>query len=485
VPRSAWYDRRHSARYRAIEFLSLLTRGRIKGPFYYGSVAYHREHDPEEWRKARPKRSEHVVTWALWTVEAYTPDNINALLQRLDDLRPVSESVGNRRPGDWLRATRAKPGSSFNLPFRPKGAKSLVPSGFSLPIPPFAKHSAATIISATPSLTFLASFHLLRDDERMRLDAVAHTDHPTKITALGRGVAISTPDLEMRRLVDEQRAAWVRSATDWQREHFGGLFCASGDTIPTCEFSTIVGARPFAKRPKGESSNLLECLGLIWSPLVFDSQSAKDEPQLCFCPWVRSTKTAHYSIVTMPADAFTALDAEAWGGDDEGRIFRLDERIRRTFAAWSALRVVGHFTDQIARARDQAAAVVGSRNAAQALSRVRRDSAQCFDAATVARELEEHAKLISMERLPLRLRDLQSKPSRTFSDVLERTLTERSKRLVADVAELNSNLHAQANLLSAHANLKLQPWIIVLAIASAVAGIISALEPARKAIWGP
>jgi hypothetical protein len=68
---------------------------------------------------------------------------------------------------------------------------------------------------------------------------------------------------------------------------------------------------------------------------------------------------------------------------------------------------------------------------------------------------------------------------------LQEALVQKANRLVNDVADLNDILNAQGSLLSAYANLRLQPWIIFIAIASAVVGAIGAFPTVRDFYnWG-
>ena len=124
----------------------------------------------------------------------------------------------------------------------------------------------------------------------------------------------------------------------------------------------------------------------------------------------------------------------------------------------------------------------------KALARLRTDSARCIDAATIARELLDilgdrwhgfHDMAFVERAESPRARRSPTGPH-SLREVTRARFTADAKSLLANVQELNAGLNAQANLLSAHDNLRLQPWIILLALVSMAAGIVAAVPSAKE-----
>lgn len=476
-----WYRRRKSIRFKIAAHLSRLTNGHVKSPGYYRSLEFQRKHDAEDFERYRISPNEHVRTWCLWTVEFYTPDNIGKLRAALDRLKPAGMEYEERGPGQWLRQNRGRTGNSMELYFVPKGRPGLG-IGHYCPLPDFAEGAHGTIENATPSLTMLTMHFLLKDSERDCLEIELHRDHPSKITQKPKGVlSISGVSDEQRRVVEDKRLDWISQATSWHRENFPGLFSGNGELVSSCVFDVVDGAEPLG----AERTNLLEALDLVRPYEVFENRTRDGQSLLKLSRGAGRERLGGLRLLSINRERLSEFEALGYGSDDDGRVAHLDAMFRRTYT-WIALpRVLDFYERRAVQARDGAAALVGSRNASRALERVRADTAQSIDAAVIARELHGAAKTGWLPRCEM---DFILRPMFANDQALPlaQTIRERvahqAAGLLADVEALNESLTVQANLLSAHANLKLQPLIIALAAVSMIASVIAAFSTVRDMV---
>jgi len=456
--------------------LSRWTRGRVKSPAYHSSLQFHREHDAKHLEKYRISPDEHVQTWCLWTLEFFTPDNIAMLRCALERLKPAGLEYDESGPADWLKQERGRQGSSMELYLVPKGGLAWGP-GHYCALPSFAKAARGTIANITPSLTTLTMSFRLKETERDWLDDELHRDHPSRIFQRPNGVvSISNVWSQQRAITKERRQKWKHEATEWHRKHFPGLLSANGEAVSCCLLDVIDGAEPFFS----ETSNLLGALDLARSTAIYEYRT-KDGQVLATMS--RSTNTDgadDLHLVSMTSNQLQSYEAADYGSDNSGRISRFDSMFRRGFTSIALHRVLDFYNRKVVLARDNAAAIVGSRSATKALARVRTDTAQCIDAAVIARELRHAAKTgwIPSDLLPFSYKPFfPIEKARPLAKSIHERIARQSSELLADVEALNESLSVQADLLSAHANLKLQPWIIGLAVVSMVAGVLAAIGP--------
>lgn len=484
-----WFERPHSLRHRLTSWLSRRTS--IRPPHYYSALRYNTERDPERQAACRISDSYHVRVPVLWAAEFYTPDTIGRLYDALARLEGLGASASRESLDAWLRTTRAWPGSTHNLSLTPPGGKRLFDDGYRCPSPSFASHVGATILCVTPSLTMLVTRFELRDAERNWLDTQLHKDHPTRITAL-RGGAVETSDSqsEQRRLVSEKREAWLEETTGWYRRYFPGLLTTGGERVAMCAFTTVEGVEPFTREE--ERNPLVTALGFDWSHMLFEGSNGSDRKAFLLDYGGTFHGPAEMIHLAASEDKYLALDAQHYGGD-QPQLFVLDEIFRPTFAAQALWRALQYYARRAAAARDDAATIIGRGSAAKALAKLRADSARCIDAATIARELLEILgdRWPSFHEMDFVERNENPRSRRhaggphSLKEITRARFTADAQSLLANVEELNSSLNAQANLLSAHANLKLQPWIILLGVLSFFAGAVAAIEPTARALDFP
>lgn len=457
--------------------LSWLSRRKIRSPRARAEDELHRMGDVEDNAQGRAAADQQFRTWGVWAVEAYTPSNFSNLCAGLERIQ--SGSFGPEgHPAAWLRRQRSYPGSRYNLQFSPLGRKFPFRT-FEVELPSFASAVSGTVWCATPSLTLLTLSFDLNDEQKSRLDNILHAYFPTRVTPIGgSGAWISDPDLERRRNVNLARAEWAAEAKRWINERFPGLFSRDSAELPTFEFTEAQGLEPFGS---GESNprDILVHTALNWTwhaPFVSDGQLTG----LHFVPFSYvDDESAWHSLLAMSREAFEALDGSHWGTT----FSYLEHTVRPMVGQWAIHRVLDHFRAKICTARDTLADVVAERSAVRSLSRVRTYTVECADAATVARDIESciSDNSLRMEGPQMRLTDeAEVEADLRMASILRNHLTERASALLRDVNEINANLHAQAALLSAHSNLRLQPWIILLAIVSTAVGLIAAIPPAKE-----
>jgi hypothetical protein len=483
--KSPWYKSSKSIRYKLAFRLATITRGRIKSPHYREQVEYYYKRDIEHIDKSRAADGEHVVTWGLWAAEAYTPANISSLMRGLETLGGEST---RENPADWLRRQRNNPGGSNNLFFANPGSRFL-PSGFEIEMPKFAEAAGATISTVTSSLTVFTLHFILKNEEQRRIDDILHSDYLTRLSRFGaHGMQIHAPDSERHRFIGEVRLEWARAATAWFEKHFPGLLAQSPNGVPTCELAVLENLSPFPPdTAKFENYQTLMALGMQHSSLIFDSVHTEVKPLFApsngqFRPVMR------HSIVAITKASFEKQDVESWGGGETRYLQKFDNTFREVFTNWILTYVLQHYETNMAATRDVLATVIGGRNSIRAVARLRRDTADGADAATVARDIKNTIiKYLLFSERNIFVRRLSSHETKVspFTESLGQSLVAQATYIVSNVAELNDILNAQAGLLSAYANLRLQPWIIFLAVVSAIAGGIGAIPPARDLIsWG-
>ncbi len=481
-----WFSRRRSIRYRAVDVLSRWSDGRIRSPHYRGTEAFYRSKDAEENLESRLTEGQRIDTPGLWATEAYTPASAAILLRSLNKLTRNYNGLGDRDPADWVRRQRHRPGSSYHL-YLVRPGKGRIPSTFEVELPAFAAAATATIWSATASLTMITVAFELNDHARGRINDILARDQPTRLERSGkRGMSIFTPELERRRLVGDVRSKWIAETSTWFQSNFPGLFSSSGVDVPTCELSVVTGIRPFPDwnddRGSRRDQEILHALRASHANVFVPSDEA--DPGIFYAPFPDSDeRRSRHAIVAMTRDGYDGIEADGWGDDEASRFWAFDQSFRTVVAQWHIARVLGLFNDRVASVRDRFAELIGGSKAASALAKVRRDTADCADAATIAREVErgvDDASLAIYGAGFVLRADSADGDRRTAVTALREALRFSSRRLAVDLTELNSSLHAQAALLSAHANLRLQPAIIFLAVVSTIAGGIAAIEPVEK-----
>jgi len=492
----AWFDDPSTLHYRAALRLSRLTNGRFRSPHFRSLERLHRERDAAENEECRPAPEQRLRTWVLWATEAYTPAHAQRLLTALEAFGPVPPGA-DRDPAEWIRKQRGRPGSRLYMYFqRPDaGFRSL---GFDTELPNFAERCFGTLWSATPSLTMLTMSFFLSDDERGRIEAVLRAEHPTRLEPHGgTSIGIHSPELERRRLIAETRASWRAQAASWFERNAPGLLTTTAEGLATCEFTVLNGLSPYRVANRGESDRrdlrLQSALAMrpssVFVPRDEERPEESDEgdgrgtffaPVASHDPGLR-----RHSSVVMDEGNFRADDNPFWGEGEGRHAHRFDASFRDVPAQWAVRHVIDHFSDRTLATRDELAMLVGRTRVGAALARVRRDTAECADAATVARDIHRGAAdgSLGLDDRGFTLRRMRlSDEERRMGRVLRDTLKELGSELGQDVADLNATLHAQASLLSAHANLRLQPWIVLLAIVSAIAGLVAAIEPMRALV---
>ena len=487
-----WYNDPATLRHRTITHLARLTGGRIRSPHHRSVQRFHRERDVLENEECRPSSDQRIRTWVLWATEAYTPAHVQRLLAALAALRPTQ--IGDDRdPEEWIRRQRGRPGSRLYMHFQRSGSSSR-PLGFDTKMPDFADYCLGTLWSATPSLTMLTMTFFLAEQERGRFEALLRADHPTRLEPHGASsIGIHSPELERRRVIAETRADWRRQATGWFARSAPGLLNGTPGGFSTCELTVLHGLTPHPA-PRCEPSDrrdarLLTALDLRAS-IVFAPGSAELSEAgetggrgPFFAPYPsHDHSSARHASVSIEEHDFHAADASFWGDGESRHAHRFEEAFRDVPAQFAVNHVVDHFGDRVLASRDALATLVGRTRAGAALGRIRRDTAECADAATVARDIRAAAADGSLIRsdagLVLR-RNHSSDERPRLGASLRENLERTAGDLTRDVADLSSTLHAQASLLSAYANLRLQPWIVLLAILSMLAGLAAAIEPVR------
>lgn len=484
MPRS-WFERPETVRYRVVRWLASATNGWVPSPEFSASRIFYAARDAQENEDCRPKPGQIVDTFAVWATEAYTPDSAGKLIRGLERLQVGQRGLGARDAAQWVSRQRHRPGSTFELYLTNAGRRASL--GFSVELPGFAASATGTIRSITPSLTLVTIRFDLTDSERSRLIDILNADHPTRIERRGPNVlGIFSPDLERRRLISEARADWAAQATAWFADRLPGLFSASGTDLPTCELSIMTNLVPFPRRDCEDGdrrdSSTLSALLMDYAD-VFESDGC-DRDTMRFVPHPDfSEASERHSIVAMTSESFAATAREGATEDAAGMVHDLDRRLRPVVAQWSIAQVLEHYDNQVRSARDGFSEVVGGSSATGALARVRRDTASCADAETVARDILDGLsdRTIRPTGCGLRLRPrVSGEASEEMAAILAERLESHARSLLVDVGALDRMLHAQASLLSAHANLRLQPWIILLAVVSMIAGVIAAVEPVGK-----
>lgn len=222
--------------------------------------------------------------------------------------------------------------------------------------------------------------------------------------------------------------------------------------------------------------------------LLFDANHAEIRP--VFSPLSsRDRRLERHSIVAIAKESFEKQNSDIWGDREDRFLYEFDDSFRSIFTQWTVIHALDHYSANTATTRDLLSKVIGGRSSIRAVARLHRDTAEGADAATVAREIvgniSDYLLWAGRNNFYERPYSRDETKAQTFTAFLRETLLARANQLVSDVTELNSILNAQASLLSAYANLRLQPWIIFLAIISAIAGGIGAIPPARELYnWG-
>lgn len=481
-----WFHRRRSIRYRIVDALSRWSNGRMRSPQYRSTEAFYRGKDARENAESRLQEGQRVVTPGLWATEVYTPASAAILLRSLEKLTRSYDGLGDRDPADWVRRQRRRPGSSYYL-YLVKPGKRHVKSSFEVELPGFASAATATVWSATASLTMITVAFELNDHARDRIEDILTKDQPTRLERSGnRGISIFTPDLERRRLVGDVRSEWIAEAGTWFGSNFPGLFSSSGVDVPTCELSVLTGIQPFPHwdDDRGGPRDHETRHALRVSHAEVFVPGGETDPGTFFAPFPENDeRRTRHAIVAMTREGYEGVEADGWGDDDASRFWAFDRSFRAVVAQWHITHVLALFDDRVASVRDRFADLIGGSKASAALARVRRDTADCADAGTIAREVERGVDdaSLALHGAGFLLRpEREDGDRRTAVSALREALRFSSRRLAVDLAELNSALHAQAALLSAHANLRLQPAIILLALVSTIAGGIAAIEPMQK-----
>ena len=275
--------------------------------------------------------------------------------------------------------------------------------------------------------------------------------------------------------------------SEWLRAIIGIRILANdGIGVAACELTVADGIVPFPMR--GDTARGNRILDpLCWRTTDPFVPIGRPDEGLYFAPYASiGEPNPRHALVAMISDAFRAQDADGWGTDESSFLYALDGSFRHITAQWAIPHVIDHYRKRIAATRDALLQVVGTGAATRALARVRHDTVKCADATVVARDVVEGIadRSLTIYDAGLALRPwregVEPRPMRA---VLSETLSRGAEALAREVSDLNETLHAQAALLSAHANLRLQPLIIALALISALVGGVAA-EPVVREMLG-
>ena len=467
----AWYSRRGSFRYRLQHLLFRLSKGLIKSPMYYRSLAFHAKRDSEGDRERPIPDAEHVRVYGIWTTEFFTPDNVHNLSRQLERLEASQPTIPGRSLAEFLENQRANPGSSLELYLFPPGEKRLpFSSGHQCELPRFASSAQGTVTMLTPSLTALVTYFKLREGERSRIEEAVHRTYQTRVTPWGTGVTASSPSLERRAHINRIRGEWRAEATKWHRKNFRGLLSNNGEEPEMCELAVLEGVSE-------GSREMMDALALSFSYSKFAGPAGDASKPIRYFPYLGGDDLQSHSVMALDSAQLPHIDTSGYQAGETGAAHYVDSQFRATFCVWALLRVFRFYQRRLAKTRDGAANVIGNARASKALAKVRADFAVCVDAASIGRELLEIDSTFARYQSDIDLEPESSdwpQSSQTLVEVIQEELPRQAQGLLRNVEDLNSALQSQANLLSAHANLRLQPWIILLALLSLIVGAIAA-----------
>lgn len=474
--------------YRVWERVGLLTRNRIWRPFALQAFKHHRSQDAERNAELVPGPDQHVEVEGLWAVEFFMPSQIGGVLRQMR-LRGWASELSERGGRDlvgWLNEMRRTGGQgSHSALFMRSQDRSFTTSAHEAALPSFAAHADAEFFSLTPSISGVCVFFVLKPEYRDVLERSLRRTYATKIEPKGRAITSITPRFARQRAVTLQRRAWRAEIGRWLRGHTPGLLSQRIDDadLVTCELMVTSNVPVFEDPPIGTTRPVItSLLGAAFASLTFDDASS---PKAIFAanPCHDAGLEGHSILAIEKAVLEQTVHQLNHGAGEFRFVEGVDEAFRRTLRAWSLVQVERLYQRLVNTARDQAAHLVSSPRSLQLLARLRTMTAQLSEATLFSREIEDliaDGEFNIIEGYDLRRRRWRPSDQTPSVQQFTRALLERSlPRLRQAHDDLQTNLATQANLASAHANLRLQ---VIVGLVAGVGLLLAAISGGEAAI---
>lgn len=482
--RSNWARHWRSRARRVHDWVGRISGDRIQRPIARELLKHQRPRDAEENAALTPDPSSHVEMLGIWAFEAFTPSNIDRVL---DQMRKRGWANTFKRGSErdlvsWLRSLRAagQIATHFAHFTRPEDRTSFT-IGHDADLPPFAESAAARIVGVTPSISGIEVFFFTKAEHRRDIEGVLRKSHASSVRSEGRSAVTINPELARRQAVERLRREWRRDIARWMRRYVPGVFSEDGGVhMPTCELLIGENLPLFVDRSQGEPTNpIANAIDAAFSSWLFEEEG---EGGMVFAtnPCRHEALDAH-TILACPKGVFEGSVHQLNRRAGEMRhILGADEQFRDTFLKWSLLELAQTYGQRINLVRDQAARLFRAIYPLGALKRLQKLAMTLGDSALVARELNALAQsgfFHSYEGYDFYLRRWRPNEERSTLIVNCRAQLEaRTTALAEATRELDGFLEALGALTSARANLGLQLVVFIFTLVSLLFGAVSAYE---------
>lgn len=471
-------------RWQVLDWLGRVSGDRIARPMAREILQHQRPRDPEENEAFTPADDSHIEVEGVWACEVFTPSNIERALRQMKR-RGWANSFKRGSERDlvgWLRSRRREGGTgSHNVQFTRPEDRSFFTIGHDAELPTFASTAVAQVRAITPSISGFLVLFVLRTSERSRIEQALRATYVSTVISEGRAAVTVDPELARRRAVEGIREGWRREISTWIGRHAPGVFWEDDrQDLPTCEL--LIGENFPLFEPIAEGARrdpIASIIDATFSRSLFEEEA---DPTLTFATNpCRAEVLDSHSILGGPRQALEGTVHQLNRTAGERRhLYGAHENFQEIFVNWTLLQLARVYRRRINETRDQAARLLASVWPLGTLKRLQRLTTTLSDTAVVGRELDTLARsgfFNSGTGYDLRLRRWRPREKQeTYAGVVARSLAREAAALSEASAELNAFVAAQANLISARANLWLQVIVFGFALIGLAFGAISALE---------
>jgi hypothetical protein len=461
------------------------------------------EKDAERNLETQPPEGEQVILQGLWAVEYYTPSHTDRLFDGFNKLGWDEVSALNTESAtNWVREQRNSMlgGGWFNLGYiKSVPKRSVLRMDRVAPLPESVEYAMGSILTLTSSLTCVAMFFVYKEPRLSSLQSILMSPKKTVFTPSKKGgYLINGPEEQKRAEVEAIRKLCREEAWLWFRSNLPGVFTSERKPpkeFPTCELLTTKSAEAFM--PRSERKELPpRFLSILEVDYGFDAWAAHSLPALRIGTYLRKPKSHLIASVRFDHLAPTTQRTQT-------RISAMDhanELMASFMTRWGLVALFLFLQRRVNLLRDGIRRYANFRSPTlQSFSTLADLELRSLDAMTVAKDTRHFADQWWFPRHVTDFRPVQPHQGKgdSFVQLLRTQLTEQADWLATADEQVRRAVAQQTNLLATRTNIRLQTWMMVLAVVGVVltlASIVTAtnsgrahLEPivARLLAWDP
>lgn len=449
--------------------------------------------DEEQNQNSKLSELDAIHMPAIWVAELYTPSTVEGLVNGVRDLG-WNESYRMRKDlGGWMndvRAGRSAGWISLGLVAR-RDSKNFLKDRVA-DLPHGVRAALPILLSITPSITAFVIVFIFEDDVAGSLQTVLRSDfvsetrrdsrlrfwHVINFILTGKsseymGYTTQRPDDLRRNLASQKVDALEEMCIRWVSDKVPGVFSLKSGNFPTAVLYVTEQEQPMSSEevyiPAWEAFGLnkpfevWESLEWPWAKMRLPSYQEKGKKRLVFTCRRRDALTEGSKMYHEPTSNWTLSH-------------RADKECRGLLARWSVTCLLDSYYEDIAELRDQSARD-GEYRAIRDLKRLRSLArTKLFDIGVCTQEIEDFTSSKISYNYSATAMKLNGSADVDFLDNLRRSQAARAKQVRRDADLLRETLALSSNLSQTIANIRIQWFVVALAVISIVVALWAALK---------